>query len=216
MKNRFKNIMRAKSYQSRQNYPNSAAPSKIGFGPDGKERRGRDADDWIGDAKKAVAVEKITQMNSRFREVLRETLIENNRKNNFIRIYPTSSSDVYDQYFTQQKPMHKSLYKALFSNELIPYQTTYPQMANSSISKSQSKTDVTDDDQNSSVPTQVPPGNMLSPEKPSAYLERSTLQPGSTHGKGKFLEGSTESRGLSLHPTIPEEKESTCRGAKTN
>ena len=49
MKNRFKNIMRAKSYQSRQNYPNSAAPSKNGLGADGKDRRGRDPDDWIGE-----------------------------------------------------------------------------------------------------------------------------------------------------------------------
>lgn len=49
MKNRFKNIMRAKSYQSRQNYPNSAAPSKHGVIGDDKNRRGRDPEDWIGD-----------------------------------------------------------------------------------------------------------------------------------------------------------------------
>ena len=35
-------------------------------------------------------------MNPRFREVLRDALIENSRKNNFIRIYPTRSSDKYD------------------------------------------------------------------------------------------------------------------------
>jgi tubulin polyglutamylase TTLL5 len=36
-KNRVKNIMRAKSYQNRQNYPGSAAPSKNGaFGQDGE------------------------------------------------------------------------------------------------------------------------------------------------------------------------------------
>ena len=37
LKNRVKNIMRAKSYQNRQNYPGSAAPSKnVAFGADGE------------------------------------------------------------------------------------------------------------------------------------------------------------------------------------
>ena len=101
MKNRFKNIMRAKSYQSRQNYPNSAAPTKHGIivNDDKGIRRGRDPDDWVGDQKKQQAVDKISSLNSRFREVYRDTLLENQRKNNFIRIYPTRSSDIYDQYF---------------------------------------------------------------------------------------------------------------------
>ena len=43
MKNRFKNIMRAKSYQTRAGHLNSAAPSKHGLiGADDKNRRGRD------------------------------------------------------------------------------------------------------------------------------------------------------------------------------
>jgi hypothetical protein len=62
-------------------------------------------------------------------------MLENNRKNNFIRIYPTRSSDVYDQYFAQPKPLHKMLYKALFSDEIIPFQTTYPMMTNSSLKR---------------------------------------------------------------------------------
>jgi len=99
MKNRFKNIMRAKSYQSRQNYPNSAAPSKHGLGADGKDRTRRDPEDWIGDTKKQAAVDKITALNARFRDIVRDTLLENNRKGNFIRIYPTRSSDIYDQFF---------------------------------------------------------------------------------------------------------------------
>ena len=104
MKNRFKNIMRAKSYQSRQNYPNSAAPSKHGIvGGDDKNRRGRDPEDWIGDQKKQVAIEKISALNTRMRDILRDTLVENTRKNNFIRIYPTRTCDIYDQYFSQPK-----------------------------------------------------------------------------------------------------------------
>lgn len=98
MKNRFKNIMRAKSYQSRQNYPASAAPLKHAFGED-KGRKGREGEDWIGESRRQAAVEKIQQLNPRFKDVLRDTLAENSRKNNFIRIYPTRSSDIYDQYF---------------------------------------------------------------------------------------------------------------------
>ena len=120
MKNRFKNIMRAKSYQSRQNYPNSAAASKHGVLGDDKVRR-RDPEDWIGESKKQQAMEKITAMNNRFRDIVRETLVENQRKNNFIRIYPTRHSDIYDQFFMQQRPLHKMLYKALFSDEFIPF-----------------------------------------------------------------------------------------------
>ena len=96
MKNRFKNIMRAKSYQSRQNYPNSAAPTKHNIVGEEAKRRGRDPEDWIGDQKKQAALEKIAALNGRYRDVVRDTLLENQRKNNFIRIYPTRTSDVYD------------------------------------------------------------------------------------------------------------------------
>ena len=100
MKNRFKNIMRAKSYQTRVGHLNSAAPSKHGMlGVEDKNRRERHPDDWIGENKKQQVMEKLTALNSRFKEVLRDTLIENSRKNSFIRIYPTRSSDIYDQYF---------------------------------------------------------------------------------------------------------------------
>jgi hypothetical protein len=35
----------------------------------------------------------------RYREYIRETLIENQRRGNYIRIYPAKNSDMYDQYF---------------------------------------------------------------------------------------------------------------------
>ena len=63
---------------------------------DDKNRRGRDPEDWIGDQKKQVAIEKISALNTRMREILRDTLVENTRKNNFIRIYPTRTCDIYD------------------------------------------------------------------------------------------------------------------------
>ena len=55
MKNRFKNIMRAKSYQSRQNHPNSAAPGK-----DGIHRKGSHAEDFLSESKKKNVMDKIS------------------------------------------------------------------------------------------------------------------------------------------------------------
>ena len=70
--------------------------------------------------------------------------------------------------------MHKSLFKALFTNEIVPFQPMYPLMPTSNISKPQSSTDVTDANQDSAnqVPKVVPPGSMLAPEKPH-HSERS-------------------------------------------
>jgi tubulin polyglutamylase TTLL5 len=105
MKNRFKNIMRAKSYQSRQNYPNSAAMIKNGNNAvDEKGRRINKEDDFLNEHRKQAVIEKISQMNVKVREILRDTLMENSRKNNFIRLYPARSSEYFDQYFTQSKP----------------------------------------------------------------------------------------------------------------
>jgi len=93
MKNRFKNIMRAKTYQSRQNYPNSAAASKHGILGDDKP--------CINNHRicKQQTMEKVGALNNRFREFLRDTLVENQRKGSFIRIYPSRHCDIYDQYF---------------------------------------------------------------------------------------------------------------------
>jgi hypothetical protein len=41
-------------------------------------------------------IDKISPLNSRLREVLKETLIESTRKTNFIRIYPCKGSEIYD------------------------------------------------------------------------------------------------------------------------
>jgi len=38
-------------------------------------------------------------MNPKLREIVKETLIENFRRSNFIRIYPTKTSDIYDKFF---------------------------------------------------------------------------------------------------------------------
>lgn len=64
-------------------------------------------------------------MNSRVREVIRDTVIENVRKGGFIRIYPTKTSDIYDKYFMQSKQLNLAVHRALFTNEFIPFPTGY-------------------------------------------------------------------------------------------
>ena len=36
---------------------------------------------------------------TKYKEIIREVLAENSRRGNFIRIYPSKGSDLYDKYF---------------------------------------------------------------------------------------------------------------------
>lgn len=54
----------------------------------------------------------------RYKEYIRETLQEHQRKGNFIRIYPAKSSDMYDSFFNGARPFNKLVYKALFTDEV--------------------------------------------------------------------------------------------------
>lgn len=51
--------------------------------------------------------------------MIRDTLLEDSRKGNFIRIYPSKNSDFYDQYFVTPRISNKVLHKFLYSDELI-------------------------------------------------------------------------------------------------
>ena len=55
----------------------------------------------------------------RYREYIRETLIENSRRGNYIRIYPAKNSDMYDPFFQTQRPYNKVVYKILYSDEVL-------------------------------------------------------------------------------------------------
>lgn len=57
----------------------------------------------------------------RFKEYIRETCAENIRKGNFIRIYPSKGSDMYDSLFLGPRPYNKVVYKALYSEEVIRF-----------------------------------------------------------------------------------------------
>lgn len=56
--------------------------------------------------------------------MVRDTLLEDQRKGNFIRIYPCKDSDIYDQYFTTQRNSNKVVYKYIFGDEIV--QTEIP------------------------------------------------------------------------------------------
>ena len=55
----------------------------------------------------------------RFREYVRETLAENTRKGNFVRIYPAKNSDIYDCFFNGPRSYNKIVYKALYTDEIM-------------------------------------------------------------------------------------------------
>ena len=55
----------------------------------------------------------------KYREYIRETLSEFQRKGNFIRIYPAKGSDIYDCFFNGTRPYNKILYKALYTDEVL-------------------------------------------------------------------------------------------------
>ncbi len=51
------------------------------------------------------------------RKVLQQTLLEENRIGNFIRIYPTEGSNIYDKFFETPPKLNKIVYNFLFGRE---------------------------------------------------------------------------------------------------
>jgi tubulin polyglutamylase TTLL5 len=51
-----------------------------------------------------------------FREILKETLEEYQRRNNFVRIYPAKGTDIYDRFFNSVRLTNKALYQVLYLN----------------------------------------------------------------------------------------------------
>ena len=56
----------------------------------------------------------------KFKETLKNTLEENSRRGNFIRIYPAKGTDIYDKYFKSIRPYNVFVYKCLYTDEIIP------------------------------------------------------------------------------------------------
>lgn len=53
---------------------------------------------------------------TKYKELLRETVAEYNRRNNFVRIYPAYGSDTYDKYFVEARPFNRYINQLLFKN----------------------------------------------------------------------------------------------------
>ena len=57
-----------------------------------------------------------TMARTKYKELLRETVAEYNRRGNFVRIYPASGSDQYDKYFHEARPFNRYIYQMLYKN----------------------------------------------------------------------------------------------------
>jgi hypothetical protein len=57
----------------------------------------------------------------KYRDIIHETVAENSRKSNFVRIFPAKNCKMYDKYFSGQRPLNKILYKVLFTSEILPF-----------------------------------------------------------------------------------------------
>jgi|TARA_B110000285_G_C15025587_1_gene563988 hypothetical protein len=53
---------------------------------------------------------------TKYKELLRETIAENNRRGNFIRVYPASGTDMYDKYFLEPRPFNRYIYSVLYTD----------------------------------------------------------------------------------------------------
>lgn len=52
-------------------------------------------------------------------QVIKDTIEEDLWKGSYLRIYPSKTSDIYDDIFHTQKSLNKLVYKYLFTNEII-------------------------------------------------------------------------------------------------
>ena len=53
---------------------------------------------------------------TKYKELLRETVAEYNRKGNYVRVYPASGADIYDKYFAEPRPFNRYINQMLFKN----------------------------------------------------------------------------------------------------
>ena len=56
----------------------------------------------------------------KFKDLLRQCLLENSNRGNFIRIYPAENTNIYDKYFKSVRPYNVFLYKCFYGDEIIP------------------------------------------------------------------------------------------------
>jgi hypothetical protein len=60
----------------------------------------------------------------KFRDIVYETVLEYNRRGEFVRIFPSKSSKMYEKYFSGvfgTRMLNRLLHKVLFTSEILPY-----------------------------------------------------------------------------------------------
>jgi len=55
----------------------------------------------------------------KYKDLIRETVNEQARVNNFLRIYPAKGSCQYDQFFSGHRPYNKLMYKVFYTDEIL-------------------------------------------------------------------------------------------------
>jgi hypothetical protein len=82
--------------------------------------KGRSLDKSMDEEVKVNGIyKKLSQIQQKYREILIDTLEEDIRKRNFIRIYPSKGTDHYDNLFEASRTNHKAIYKLLYDTELL-------------------------------------------------------------------------------------------------
>ena len=56
----------------------------------------------------------------KYKEIIREALGENQRRGNYIRIYPAPNSNLYDKFFVAPRPYNNLLYRVFYSDDVLP------------------------------------------------------------------------------------------------
>ena len=65
-------------------------------------------------------LQRVVRIPPKQREMLSELLEEYERKGNFVRIYPTKCSDMFDCFFQSNRFINKMIYRYLYTDELFP------------------------------------------------------------------------------------------------
>lgn len=65
-----------------------------------------------------VTKRQLYEKQGKFREELKDTLMEYSRRGNFVRIYPSQGSDIYDKYFVKAKYVNTFIYNSLYGEAL--------------------------------------------------------------------------------------------------
>jgi uncharacterized protein (UPF0210 family) len=61
----------------------------------------------------------------KYRDIIHETVQEYNRSGEFVRIFPSRGSKMYEKYFSGlfgTRMLNRLVHKVLFSNDIIPYE----------------------------------------------------------------------------------------------